>query len=218
MSDDTTPEPDGADFSSVRDRLVAADPAADLPPLGEGRTQALLTDVMSTEITEETRATGTRGRSRLTWLVAAAAVVVVVGALAALLVRGVGSTTPTPEAGRPPAASVTRVSLPDRAGTGRCMAPNADTLATATVAVAGTVVDVKDGVATVRPSHWYAGQVTDVVEVVLPAHSSRCEGSVDIPAGGRVLIAAGAELVYGCGMSGPYSADLARLYADAFGG
>lgn len=217
MNDETAPErEDDDDFVDVRDRLAAADPAADLAPLGEDRARTLLADVMSTEVTEETRETGTRGRSRLTWLVAAAAVVVI-AAVGAYLVRGMGTTASAPEATAPPEPTVTRVSLPDRPGTGRCMLPNADTLATASVAVDGTVTGVKDGVATVRPTHWYAGPATDVVEVVLPAQSSRFEGSVDIPAGGRVLVAAGAELVYGCGMSGPYSADLARLYADAFG-
>lgn len=229
MSDDqldqpTAAQPDGPDeapedpaYAAMRDRVAASDPASDLAPLDASRAATLLTDVMSTEATEESRETGTRGRSRLTWLVAAAAVVVI-AAVGALLVRGAGSTPSTPEAGSSPEQSVTRVSLPARPGSGRCMAPNADTLATATVAVAGTVVDVRDGVATVRPTHWYAGPATDVVQVVLPARSARFEGAVDIPAGGRVLVAAGAELVYGCGMSGPYSADLARLYADAFGG
>ena len=63
----------------LRDRLRAADPAASLPPADPERVARLLEDVMSTELTTENRETGTRDRGPLTWLVAAAAVVVIAG-------------------------------------------------------------------------------------------------------------------------------------------
>ena len=63
----------------LHDRLHASDPAASLPPADPERVARLLEDVMSTELTTENRETGTHGRGPLTWLVAAAAAVIIAG-------------------------------------------------------------------------------------------------------------------------------------------
>ena len=67
------------DDDSLLARLRAADPAASLPPAGPERVADLLEDVMSetTTRTTESRDTGTHDRSPLTWLVAAAAVLLI---------------------------------------------------------------------------------------------------------------------------------------------
>src|SRR6187200_2367599 len=64
----------------LRQRMSAADPASTLPPGDPAGVARLVEDVMSTELTTENRETGTRERSRLTWVVAAAAVLVIAGA------------------------------------------------------------------------------------------------------------------------------------------
>src|SRR5690242_14634058 len=100
----------------LRQRLRAADPAAHLEPEDPTVVDSVLEDVMSTEPTNESRETGTRQRSGLTWLVAAAAVVVIaVGGV--LAVRVLGSNDPAPVATPPPVSSVTRLTVPD-AGSG----------------------------------------------------------------------------------------------------
>src|SRR5262245_50212647 len=115
-------------------RLRAADPAAALPP-DPDRAARLVEDVMSTELTEESRETGLRHRGRLTWLVAAAAVVVIAVAGVAGL-RAVNTDKPGPVADSPHQTrqpqeqqSVTTLTVAGGAGTERCMVPNAETLA-----------------------------------------------------------------------------------------
>jgi hypothetical protein len=51
-------------------RLRDADPAAALPPADPDRVARLLEDAMSHDTMTESRETGTRGRSPLTWLAA----------------------------------------------------------------------------------------------------------------------------------------------------
>src|SRR3954451_21542616 len=99
----------------LRDRLQASDPAASLPPDGPDRGARLLEDVMSTELTTENRETGTHDRSRLTWLVAAAALVIIAGVgLFAVTNLNDGSGTPTAsDSPTATAPTVTRLSAPD---------------------------------------------------------------------------------------------------------
>src|SRR4051812_15806293 len=110
----------------LRARIRAADPAADLPPADQARAHRLVADVMSTELTSENRQTGTRGRSPLTWAVAAVAVVVIgAGAAFALLSRqDQPSDTPAAVADR----TVTELRAPAGEQAARCMVPNAEVL------------------------------------------------------------------------------------------
>ena len=78
-------ETDGPDRDEELDRarLRALDPAASLPPADPDWVARLLEDTMShdvdTPLTHESRETGTHDRSPLTWLVAAAAILVIAG-------------------------------------------------------------------------------------------------------------------------------------------
>ena len=74
-----TDQPRDQHSDELRRRLRAADPASSLPPADPAGVARLLEDVMSTELTTENRATGTRQRGPLTWLVAAAAVLIIAG-------------------------------------------------------------------------------------------------------------------------------------------
>src|SRR3954452_24176587 len=87
----------------LQQRLRAADPAATLSPGDPAGVARLVEDVMSTELTTESRETGTRHRSPLTWLVAAAAVVVIVGAgiFGVRALTGDDQTPPTAQADHP---------------------------------------------------------------------------------------------------------------------
>jgi hypothetical protein len=200
----------------LRARLRAADPASTLPPADPAGMARLLEDTMSHDVMDESRETGTRDRSPLTWLVAAAAVVVIAVAGGFLLVNGEDSADPVAGEGADP--TVTDLRAP-AAAAGRCMVPTAERLATAPVAFDGVVTEQTDGLVTLEPSRWYAGDPTDLVTVTAPDRDlALLLTSVEFEEGGRYLVAATGGAVMICGFSGPHSGELADLYAEAFGG
>lgn len=145
-------DPDDA----VLARLRAADPASSLSPADPARVTHLLEAAMSetTTQTPESRESGTHGRSPLTWLVAAAAVVLIaVAGVFGLAHRG-HDTTPTAS------GSVTQLGYQSPAG--RCMIPNVGVLRQQGVAFRGTLVSLSDGTARFDVSRWYAGGPTDI--------------------------------------------------------
>jgi hypothetical protein len=199
----------------LKARLHASDPAASLKPAAPHEVARLLEDVMATELTTESRQTGTRNRGPLTWLVAAAAVLVIAGA-GIFGVRALTGDDPTPTAGDPaPSATQLEVSAP--AGSAKCMVPNAETLASVDVAVDATVTAVDSDRVTLEPSQWYAGDPTDVVEITAPGDRPTDAGlGFQFSAGDRYLVAARNGQVAVCGFSAPYNDGLAAIYAEAF--
>ena len=202
-------------------RLEATDPATDLAPLEPGAVTSLVKDVMSTELTTETRETGTRQRGRLTWLVAAAAVLVIaVGGVVS--VRALTGDDAAPVSGDPvtsPSAepAVTRLTVPD-ASAGKCMVPTAEVLSGADVAFEGTVTAILGDKVRLARRHWYTGQPTDEVLVTAPSEQmQQVASAVSFQEGGRYLVAAVAGQVFLCGFSAAYDADLAAVYDQAFG-
>jgi hypothetical protein len=198
----------------LKARLQASDPAGSLPPAAPHEVARLLEDVMATELTTESRETGTRNRGPLTWLVAAAAAVVIagVGFLGFHALTG-----DTDDDGGPVAASVTELDVPAAAGAGKCMVPNAEVLADADVAFDGTVTSIVGDRVTLDPTHWYAGEPTDRVVVTAPSEQlQRIASAVVFRAGGRYLVSARDGHVSLCGFSAPYDEGLAAVYAEAF--
>ena len=201
----------------LRARLRAADPASALPPADPTRVGRLLEETMSNQTDTpltESRETGTRGRSPLTWLVAAAAAVLIAGvAVFGLLDRGGDSGVPS--AGHE--QTVTHLGAPAAGGNARCMPPSARVLSTQTLAFDGTVQEITDGVVTLAPTRFYAGTATDLVEIEAPsADLQALIGAASFEAGGRYLVSATDGRVTVCGMTAPYSAGLAALYTQAF--
>ena len=217
----------------LQQRLRAQDPAASLPPADPSRVARLLEDIMGADLTtqpagapqdhetHESRETGTRDRSPLTWLVAAAAVLI-----AGIGVFGLLSNDPEsaqvpqagPSAGASAEPSVTLLAAP-AATSAKCMVPNVALLAQAEVAFSGTVEDVSGDVVAITPDRFYAGPATDLVEVRSPEAMLRAlVGAVDFRQGQRYLVSASGGEVRVCGLSGPFSPDLEALYAAAFPG
>lgn len=211
--------PDDALFVRLRD----ADPAASLPAGDPDRVARLLEDAMShdTELdtVTESRMSGTRGRSPLTWLVAAAAVVLIVAA-GLLTFVDLGGDPSVPTAGDRPSAdpTVTELTMPG-ATAGRCMLPDAELLAGAAYAVDAEAVSIADGLVTLETNQWYAGAETDQVEVdQSSADMGALVGATQFEEGQRYLVAGTDDgQVMVCGFSGPYTAELAALYSQAFG-
>jgi hypothetical protein len=202
----------------LRDRLRAADPASSLPPADPAGVARLLEDVMSTELTTENRATGTRQRGPLTWLVAAAAVLIIAGVGIFAVVGHDDDPAAPPTAARN--QTVTTLNAPsDAAYAAKCMVPNAEVIAQQSVAFEGTVTTVDEGTVTLAVDRWYAGDATDLVRVQAPAEDLRALiGAVDFEPGGRYLVSATDGRVTVCGFSAAYSPELAALYEQAFAG
>jgi hypothetical protein len=198
----------------LRSRLQASDPAGSLPSAAPHEAARLLEDVMATELTNESREIGTRGRGPLTWLVAAAALVVIagVGFLGFHALAGDAD-----DGGGTAVQSVTELDVPAAAGMGKCMVPNAEAMAGADVAFDGTVTSIVGDQVTLEPSHWYAGDPTDRVVVTAPSEQlQQVTSAVIFQAGGRYLVSATDGRVSLCGFSAPYTPDLAAVYAAAF--
>lgn len=203
----------------LRARLHASDPASSLPPVAPHEVARLLEDVMATELTNENRETGTRNRGPLTWLVAAAAIVVIAG-VGFVGIRALTGDSDDP-AGRGTAApaSVTDLDVAATAGMGKCMVPNAEVLAGADVAFDGTVSGIVGDEVTLEPTRWYAGDPTDKVVVTAPSEQmQQVASAVSFQTGDRYLVSATGGQVTLCGFSAEYSDELAAIYAEAFPG
>jgi hypothetical protein len=208
---------DSSDDEQLRARLHAADPAVQLPPADPEEVSRTLRRVVDTDLRE----TGTRRRSPLTWLVAAAAVVVIGAGIAWWssddgsgpgVVAGPGDSSTTASPGSTELAAAP-------AAAGKCLVPTAAQLQGQAMAFEATVVSIADGVVTLQPTTVYAGEVGDEVTVtgaVSPAGS--IEGDVVFEAGQQYLVAADDGQIRGCGLSGPVSTELSALYTEAFPG
>lgn len=202
-------------------RLRAADPASSLPPAAPDGVARLLEETMSNDVLTESRETGTPGRGPLTWLVAAAAAVVIGGAgLFAVLNDGGDDQLPSadPEPTSATESTVTELTAPS-GESGRCMPPNARAMADNPVAFDGTVQSIDGDTVTLVPTQWYAGDATDLVTVEAPPEGfEQLLVAVEFKDGGRYLVTAtdGGDVMV-CGFSAEYSEGLAAIYAEAFG-
>lgn len=202
-------------------RLRAADPASTLPPATPDRVARLLEETMSNDVLTESRETGTRRRGPLTWLVAAAAVVVIAGAGLFFVLNGnddpVTAADPEPTAPASTEGSVTELTAPGDTQ-GRCMLPSAEAMAGNEVAFDGTVRSIEGDLVTLVPTEWYAGEPTDLVTVQAPGDAMRALlVAVKFEEGGRFLLtSADGEQLMVCGFSAPFSAGLASMYTEAF--
>ena len=154
-----------------------------------------------------------RGPRILPWIVAfAAALAVAVIGFAVLDSKPDDTSTPTAGQG-----TVTKLTMSTPQG--RCMAPDPTTLAQAEVAFSGSVVSIHDGLVTLRPSAWYAGDHTDLVTVEQTDTGLKdLVGAVEFRPGKDYFVAANNGAVMVCGFSGETSSDLTTLYQQAFSG
>ena len=168
-------------------------------------------------LTDETRATGTRDRSPLTWTIAAVVVMLIAGAaLFGLLTRG----DDEPDAASGDHSDVGSASVTELVASPsseRCMVPNVEVLRSQSVAFDGVVRSVTGGEATLTPNQFFAGEVTDRVVVAAPDRDLEALlAAVEFREGQRYLVAATDGQIVLCGFSGPYTEELAGLYAQAF--
>ena len=107
----------------------------------------------------------------------------------------------------------------DGSAAGKCVAPNAETLASFDTAFAGTVTSLDDGTATLEVDQWYAGGDSDVVTVKAPSEElDKLLMAVDFREGTSYLVSATGGRVTLCGFTAETSPELQALYDEAFAG
>jgi hypothetical protein len=239
MSNDNL-DRDGFDRDDeLRALLRSGDPAASLSPADPVALSHLLEDTMSADLEvrpvapdDGNRATGTHGRNRLTWLVAAAAAAMIAG-VGGFAIAGLSgddspppqasdhrtttpTTTPETTAGAPVAGVTTQLAA--KAPAGRCAAPDAATLALYDQAFQGTVTAIDGDMVTLQATEVFNGEVGETVQVAAaPADLQALQSTVNFQVGGTYLVSAFDGSVSTCpGFSGPASGDVQTLYSEAF--
>jgi hypothetical protein len=200
-----------SDFDSdddLRALLRGGDPAGSLSPADPAALAILLEDIMSADldvrpdVDEGSRATGTHGRNRLTWLVAAAAAVMIAGA-GGVAISGLGNDKATPSAGHqttspggteldasaPLAGQTTALGVADQQG--KCRAPDAGVLSQYDQAFQGTVTSVEGDTVTIDTTEVLNGEVGETVQVTAPQSVFNAMiGMVNFEVGESYLVAA----------------------------
>jgi hypothetical protein len=204
---------------TLRHRLVALDPQATAPvdPITSLRAQELLEYAMSTDtssthtLSAESANSSTRRRMAL---VSAAAAVAVAGTTFALSRGGAVADHPSP-----PKKTTLSLGLPAPAGPslGSCIMLTPETLRLSPIAFAGTVTAVDSSTVSVNVTHWYAGGTAQVVTLSASDNTAVSqEGQIAFNVGGNYLVAADRGTVSTCGLSGPSTPELKKIYDEAY--
>jgi hypothetical protein len=235
-SDSGSSERDFDRDDDLRALLRSGDPARSLSPADPAALANLLGDIMSADLDlrPETdsggRDTGTHGRNRLTWLVAAAAAAVIagVGGYALSGLGGNGSGAPTAggspsssedaglEAGAPLPGVTTQLTgeVPDGL---RCAPAGAGFIGAGTQAFEGTVTSIEGETVTLQTTDVFTGEVGETVQVTAPPDQiGALIQAVDFKEGKTYLVSATDGTVAVCGNSGPATGELRSLYDQAF--
>ena len=141
---------DDPEDTELFERLRAHDPAASLPPAEPARVARLLEDAMSHDLD-----TPARRRTALTWLVAAAALLVIAG-VGVFAVVG-GDDEPQVPTAQEPAPTVVELSARPPVAA-KCAVPTAELLGNQETAFDGTVSAIADGTVTLDVTEWYRGR------------------------------------------------------------
>ena len=226
---DFTSEFDNDD--DLRALLRGGDPAGSLSPADPAALASLLEDIMSADLDvrpesdEGSRATGTYGRNRLTWLVAAAAVAAIAG-LGGVALSGLGDSSAPPSAGKQ--APTVKDPGAGQAGTagettalgvsaqqGKCAQATPEILSQYDLAFQGTVTSIEGDTVTLDTTEVLNGEVGEAVQVTAPEGIDAMLGTVDFQVGGSYLVAAFNGQLSQC-YSGSASGDLRSPFDKAF--
>ncbi len=240
MSDDSTDHSSdhGTEHEFDRDDELRAllrggDPAGSLSPADPAALASLLEDIMSADldvrpaVDEGDRSSGTHGRNRLTWLVAAAAVAAIAagGAFAVNGLSGSGDPAPqagstktsspatVPEAGAPLAGQTTTLGVAPVDG--RCAPATPAILSQYPVAFQGTVTAITGDTVTLDAGEVLAGEVGETVEVTAPEGLGALVPGLDFQVGQDYLVAVFDGQLSQC-YSGSASGELRSPFSKAF--
>jgi len=226
---------DTSDFDTddeLRALLRGGDPAGSLSPADPAALASLLEDIMSADLDvrpdtdDGSRATGTHGRNRLTWLVAAAAAAVIAGVGGAAISGAFDDSAP-PSAGHQttapggneldanaaPAGQTTELGVSEQ--TTKCAVARPDILAQYDQAFQGTVTAIEGDTVTLATTEVLNGEVGDTVQVTAPQGLDAMLGTVDFQVGQDYLVAAYDGQMSQC-YSGPANGQLRSPFNKAF--
>jgi hypothetical protein len=227
-SDAGRSEFDAADFDGddrLRALLRGGDPAGSLPPADPAALQNLLGDIMSADLEIRPADPGQaepRRHTRVTWLVAAAAVAVIAagGAFAVNGLTGNDAGAPqadhkqTPSAGTSAEGQTTVLSVAEQQG--RCAAPDPVILAQYPQAFQGTVTSIEGDTMTMETTDVLQGDVGETVQVTAPQELfNEMINTVNFEVGQSYLVAAYDGEVSMC-YSGSASGELRAPFDKAF--
>jgi hypothetical protein len=179
-------------------------------------------------VDDGTRAAGARGRNRLTWLVAAAAVAVIAGVGGVAISGLAGDDTSPPTAGKTTGPGTTELTasgapvagqtteLTVAAQQGKCATATPQILAQYTQAFAGTVTAIEGNAVTLQASDVYQGEIGETVHVTAPQPLfDNLLTTVQFQEGKSYLVAAYDGQVSVC-YSGPATGQLRSPFEKAF--
>ena len=200
------------DEQELQARMKSADPARG-PAAADSWIDDLVGATMDTETSNE------RPRGRRTWVLvaAAAAAVVAIGGGAFALTDGDDVDNGKDRAADPRKELALTLAPVDSMQ--MCIEFSPEVLEPMEVAFSGEAYEVEGATVRLAPDHWYrGGEVAD--EVVLTAGSAEVllEGGIAFEEGERYLVSAVDGQVATCGLSAPYSEEMAAAYDEAFGG
>jgi hypothetical protein len=219
----------------LRALLRGGDPARSFPAADPAALAILLEDIMSADLEirpvapdEGGRTSGTHGRNRLTWLVAAAAAAVIAG-VGGVAISGLGNDQAPPSAGHqtttpggtePGGANAPLPGQTTALGVGatqdKCAVATPEILAQYPQAFEGTVTSIEGDTVTIDTTEVLNGEVGETVQVTAP-HGlfDTMLGTVDFQVGESYLVAAYDGQLSMC-YSGSATGDLRSPFEKAF--
>ncbi|KAA1419078.1 hypothetical protein F0U44_11495 [Nocardioides humilatus] len=196
----------------LKGRLNAADPARH-----HASADSWIDDLVEKTMNEENDETApARRRPWMLVAAAAAAVAVIGGGTIALTADGDDGDKPATEA---KVHKVLDLTLGPVDSMQMCIQFSPEALEPLQVAFSGEVYEVDGDTVRITPDHWYRGG-DGANDVTLTAGSAEVllEGGITFEEGERYLIGADGDTVATCGLSGPYTEEMAAAYEQAFGG
>ena len=154
--------------------------------------------------------------SRRTWMLAGAvaAAVLAVGGGTYVALGGAGDDDQKGPA--PAIARTLELDLPAQDAMQMCMQFSVDVLRPMEVAFSGTATEVEGESVRIETDHWYKGGDAEVVTLEAPSADVLLEGGITFAEGERYLVTATGGTVSSCGFSGPWTAEMAAAYDEAF--
>lgn len=200
------------DEQELAARLRAADPAR-----GPGPADSWIDDLVGATMDAET--SNERPSARRPWLLvaAAAAAVAAIGGGAFALSNGDGDTKAEDQEAK--AYKELALTLAPFDSMQMCIEFSPDALKPMEVAFSGKADVVEGDTVRLMPDHWYrGGDGANVVVLTAGDPDVLLEGGITFEEGERYLVSAVDGQVATCGLSGPYSEEMAAAYDEAFGG
>ena len=201
------------DEQELQARLRAADPAR-----GPGPADSWIDDLVGATMDMET--SNERPRGRRPWLLVAAA-----AAAVAAIGGGVFALTNGDEddgGAKDPAAEPRKelaLTLAPYDSMQMCIEFSPDVLEPMEVAFSGKVDEVEGTTVHLTPDRWYrGGDGANVIVLTAGDEEVLLEGGITFEEGERYLVSAVDGQVATCGLSAPYSDEMAAAYDEAFGG